>query len=160
VRVERNDALGSLSTVSVLPMLGAAVLHDVGSVTVKLRSAYGRGIRPATTPIRQTAWFEPHREMQLFNLAPEEQSGIEAGVDMFFGKTFGLQVTRFDQLASGLIQRVAYVESGSHVSGGPGPSRRSGSGHGRGPAPDRRRIAAAAARPASGPPARAARRAW
>jgi len=122
VRVERNDALGSLSTVSVLPMLGAAVLHDVGSVTVKLRSAYGRGIRPATTPIRQTAWFEPHREMQLFNLAPEEQSGIEAGVDMFFGKTFGLQVTRFDQLASGLIQRVAYVESGSHVSGGPGPS--------------------------------------
>jgi outer membrane cobalamin receptor len=119
LRIERNDALGALSTVSVLPMLGAAVLRDVGSFTVKLRSAYGRGIRPATTPIRETSWFEPHRDMQLFNLAPEEQSGIEAGVDMYFGRTFGLQITRFDQLASGLIQRVAYVESATRSSGGP-----------------------------------------
>jgi iron complex outermembrane receptor protein len=30
-------------------------------------------------------------------------------VDFFLGKSFGFQVTRFDQLASGLIQRVAYA---------------------------------------------------
>ncbi len=111
LRVERNDAFGSNRTVSMLPMVGAAVLHDYGPLTVKLRSAYGRGIRPATTPMRETAWFDPRGQAQLLNLAPEEQSGIEAGMDLFVGKTFGLQLTRFDQLASGLIQRVAYAAS-------------------------------------------------
>jgi outer membrane receptor protein involved in Fe transport len=112
LRVERNDALGTNTTVSVLPMLGVALLRDYGPVTVKFRSAYGRGIRPATTPARMTAWFDPHGQGRTLNLSPEEQSGIEAGMDFFVGKTFSVQVTRFDQLASGLIQRVAYVYSG------------------------------------------------
>jgi len=84
---------------------------------VKLRSAYGRGIRPATTPIRETAWFDPRREARLLDLSPEQQSGIETGMDVYVGKTLGLQVTRFDQLASGLIQRVAYVSPDSQNQG-------------------------------------------
>ncbi len=119
LRVERNEALGVSSSVSLLPMIGAAMVRDYGPLTVKLRSAYGRGIRPATTPIRETAWFDAHREADLLNLIPEQQSGVEAGLDLFVGKTFGLQVTRFDQLASGLIQRVAYAVSGTV----PGPSQ-------------------------------------
>jgi outer membrane receptor protein involved in Fe transport len=117
LRVERNDAFGSNRTVSVLPMLGAAALRDFGPLTVKFRSAYGRGIRPATTPMRETAWFDPRGQAQLLNLAPEEQAGIETGMDFFVGKTLGLQVTRFDQLASGLIQRVAYAVSGAQNQG-------------------------------------------
>lgn len=117
LRVERNDALGSNRTVSILPMIGAALLRDYGPLTVKLRSAYGRGIRPATTPIRETAWFDPRGQARLLSLAPEEQAGIETGVDIYFGKTFGVQVTRFDQLASGLIQRVAYAAYGDHNQG-------------------------------------------
>jgi iron complex outermembrane receptor protein len=117
LRVERNDVFGNNSSVSTLPMLGAAVMHDYGSLTVKLRSAYGRGIRPATTPMRETAWFDPRGQARLLNLAPEEQSGIEAGVDLFVGKTLGLQLTRFDQLASGLIQRVAYASAAGHNQG-------------------------------------------
>jgi outer membrane receptor protein involved in Fe transport len=116
-RVERNDALGNNATVSLLPMVGVAALRDVGPLTVKLRSAYGRGIRPATTPIRETTWFDPRHDGRLMDLSPEEQSGIEAGMDVFLGKSFGLQVTRFDQLASGLIQRVAYVSTESHNQG-------------------------------------------
>ena len=112
LRVERNDALGSNRTVSVLPMVGAAVLRDYGPLTVKLRSAYGSGIRPATTPIRETAWFNPSGQARSLNLAPEEQAGIETGLDIYVGKTFGAQVTRFDQLASGLIQRVGYAMAG------------------------------------------------
>ena len=114
LRVERNEALGSNRTMSVLPMIGAAVLQDYGPLTLKLRSAYGRGIRPATTPMRETSWFDPRGEARLLNLAPEEQSGIETGIDLYVGKTFGLQLTRFDQLASGLIQRVAYASAGQH----------------------------------------------
>ncbi len=119
LRVERNQSLSD-ANVSVLPMLGVAGLRDIGPVTVKLRSAYGRGIRAATTPIRETAWFDPRRDEQLMDLSPEQQSGIEAGMDLFVGKTFGLQVTRFDQLASGLIQRVAYVIADQHQQAPPG----------------------------------------
>jgi len=119
LRVERNDAFDSNRTVSVLPMIGAAVLRDYGPLTVKLRSAYGRGIRPATTPMRETSWFDSHREARLLDLAPEEQAGIETGMDVYIGKTFGVQVTRFDQLASGLIQRVAYAASSQHIQAPP-----------------------------------------
>ncbi|HMG12528.1 MAG TPA: TonB-dependent receptor [Gemmatimonadaceae bacterium] len=112
LRVERNDAVGSNRTLSVLPMVGVAMLRDYGPLTVKLRSAYGSGIRPATTPIRQTAWFNAGGQTRDLNLAPEEQAGIETGLDVYVGKTFGAQVTRFDQLASGLIQRVGYAMGG------------------------------------------------
>jgi iron complex outermembrane receptor protein len=43
----------------------------------------------------------------LTSLAPEEQEGTEGGVDVLFGPSFGLHVTRFDQRASGLIQPVS-----------------------------------------------------
>jgi outer membrane receptor protein involved in Fe transport len=118
LRMERNDVLGS-NTLSVLPMIGGAVVHDYGPLTVKLRSAYGRGIRQAANAARETAWFDPRGEAHQLNLSPEEQSGIEAGVDVFLGKSFGLQVTRFDQLASGLIQRVAYTYAGTQTAGRP-----------------------------------------
>jgi iron complex outermembrane recepter protein len=115
LRVERNDAFDSNRTVSLLPMLGGAMLRDYGPLTVKLRSAYGRGIRPAITPVRETEWFDPRRQARLLDLAPEEQAGIETGMDVYIGKTLGVQVTRFDQLASGLIQRVAYAASSQHI---------------------------------------------
>jgi len=138
LRVERNEALGSNRTVSVLPMIGAAVLQDYGPLTLKLRSAYGRGIRPATTPMRETSWFDPRGQARLLSLAPEEQSGIETGIDLYVGKTFGLQLTRFDQLASGLIQRVAYASAGQQQSAEP-PT---GGGYPPSPvAPEDRRIA-------------------
>jgi outer membrane receptor protein involved in Fe transport len=118
LRVERNDVVSG-SSLSLLPMLGAAVLGDFGPVTVKLRSAYGRGIRPASTVARETAWFDPHGQARQLGLSPEEQSGIEAGMDFSVGRSFGLQITRFDQLASGLIQRVAYAYDGESDYGRP-----------------------------------------
>jgi outer membrane receptor protein involved in Fe transport len=117
LRVERNESLGSNAPISLLPMVGVAGVRDLGPLTVKLRSAYGRGIRPATTPIRETTWFDPRGQARMVDLSPEEQSGIEAGMDVYLGRTFGLQLTRFDQLASGLIQRVAYVDSDLHLQG-------------------------------------------
>jgi iron complex outermembrane recepter protein len=55
-------------------------------------------------------------------LEPERQSGIEAGVDLFIGRALAFRVTRFDQLASGLIQRVA-SEIDSSLSDGSGVRR-------------------------------------
>jgi iron complex outermembrane recepter protein len=139
LRVERNDVLGN-TTVSLLPMIGAAVLHDYGPLTVKLRSAYGRGIRPAATAARETAWFDPRGQAHQLSLAPEEQSGIEAGMDFFLGKSFGLQVTRFDQLASGLIQRVAYAYTPRTQGSLPGIGGQPEQGSGQPVRPEDRRI--------------------
>jgi iron complex outermembrane receptor protein len=137
LRLERNDALDN-SSISLLPMLGAAAVRDFGALTVKLRSAYGRGIRPVSTPAREMEWFDPRHEARFTSLAPESQSGIEAGMDAFLGKFIGLQITRFDQRASGLVQRVAYAFSGDFSHEGPGGGS-SGEGSGR-VAPEDRHI--------------------
>jgi iron complex outermembrane receptor protein len=107
LRVERNDGFIGPDQTSLLPMLGAAFVRDRGDVTLKLRGAYGKGIRPPRIAPRETTWAGVRGQVMLASLAPEEQSGTEAGIDLIVGRKITMQVTRFDQLASGLIQRVA-----------------------------------------------------
>ncbi|MEP6689727.1 MAG: TonB-dependent receptor [Gemmatimonadaceae bacterium] len=106
LRVERNDGFSNAMRVATLPMLGASFVHDEGAVTVKFRAAFGKGIRPARTPTRNIAWYGVGHSRISADLAPEEQTGIEEGVDLFLGRAVALHLTRFDQLASGLIQQV------------------------------------------------------
>ena len=105
VRVERNEALYG-GDVSVLPMLGAAWVRPVGAAEVKLRAAYGRGIRPARTATRDLRGGHVGGMLGPA-LEPEAQSGTEVGVEVYLRRAFSLQVTRFDQRATGLIQKVA-----------------------------------------------------
>jgi iron complex outermembrane receptor protein len=107
LRIEQNDAFAGTDRFPLLPMLGAAVVRDVGPFELKLRSAYGKGIRPPQTPARTAAVLE-HGDWRSLSLGldPESQSGVENGVELYLDQTFSLQVTRFDQLASGLIQNV------------------------------------------------------
>ena len=107
LRVERNDGFIGPDQTSLLPMLGAAFVRDRGDVTLKVRGAYGKGIRPPRIAPRETTWAGIRGQVLLASLAPEEQSGIEAGIDLIVGRRITMQITRFDQLASGLIQRVA-----------------------------------------------------
>jgi len=111
LRVERNSALDGIGDVAMLPMLGAATVRRFGPATVKVRGAYGKGIRP---PQMSTA-SGPLLGLQSFSLgsslSPEEQSGVEAGADLFYGKFLSLHATRFDQRASGLIQPVSVYQS-------------------------------------------------
>ena len=79
-----------------------------------------------------TSWMGARGSDDDTELSSEEQSGVEGGADLVFGRVFGVHVTRFDQVASGLIQPVAVM---SHS--GPGPG---GGGGGGGPN-DGRRIA-------------------
>lgn len=108
VRVERNDAFSGPNRLPVLPLLGAAVVRDLGAVQLKLRSAYGKGIRPPQTPARVvSATQQRQRTFLTPALDPELQSGIETGAELYVGRVLSVQATRFDQLASGLIQNVA-----------------------------------------------------
>ncbi|HYH78399.1 MAG TPA: TonB-dependent receptor [Longimicrobium sp.] len=106
VRVETNDALAGATPVSVLPMLGAAWVRPLGPAEVKLRAAYGRGIRPARTPARHHL-YAGHGGGFAPPLEPEAQAGTELGMELHLPRVGSLQVTRFDQRATGLIQNVA-----------------------------------------------------
>ena len=107
LRVDRNDGYTTAAEVTALPLLGVAAVREIGNVTLKLRAAYGKGIRPPRTSSREASWMTWDRVVGSSSLSPEEQSGIEAGADLMFGKALSLHLTRFDQTASGLIQAVA-----------------------------------------------------
>ncbi|HET9425787.1 MAG TPA: TonB-dependent receptor, partial [Gemmatimonadaceae bacterium] len=123
MRIERNDGFTTTSQTVALPMAGAAVVRDVGATTIKLRGAYGVGIRPVLTSTRESAMHEFRHGTLTSSLDPERQSGVEFGADLFIGKRFGVHVTRFDQTASGLIQPVAMPKD-STASSGSGSGKR------------------------------------
>jgi len=118
-RIEWIRGPADNTQVALLPMLGGAYVRESGPVTVKLRTAFGRGIRPARSVTRGGTWMGGPPGRALVALAPEEQSGIEAGADLLVGRRLGLHVTRFDQRASGLIQPVAAALPDTEASGGP-----------------------------------------
>lgn len=109
IRQEHIALPGGRSQLSLLPMLGGALVHDFGLVTGKVRAAYGRGIRAPNTTQRPRGI--EGRRLKNDGLLPEEQSGVEGGFDLYFGSVFAAHVTRFDQTASGLIQEVTLVDS-------------------------------------------------
>ena len=103
LRIERNTGLVTgVGEIATLPMLGASAIRSFGIGTLKLRAAYGKGIRPPQTSSRAGTLMGLRA-----NLSPEEQSGVEAGADFFIGRFASLHATRFDQRASGLIQPVS-----------------------------------------------------
>lgn len=117
---------------ALLPVLGTALAREVGPLTVKLRAAYGAGIRPAQTAARATAWGGLRTTMIAPSLQPERQSGVEAGLDLMLGSVASLQITRYDQLASGLIQCVGVPQGGGTSLTAPRAAVTSYDAHGRG----------------------------
>jgi len=114
LRAEQDSRFAAWRAVALLPMVGATAVTDRDGLTFKLRAAYGKGIRPPSAPT--TALVEAGTSMAAARaaLGPEEQSGIEAGLDVSYGRALALDVTRFDQRASGLIQGVA-VDGGTRL---------------------------------------------
>ena len=112
VRSERNDGFTAASRFTLLPSIGATLVRQLGDATLKGRVAYGVGMRPARNPMRSTAWSGISAAGIASTLQPERQEGVEAGVDFFWKRNFSMQVTRFDQRASSLIQQVPVLEVG------------------------------------------------
>jgi iron complex outermembrane receptor protein len=108
-RLERTTGATPLPQQSLLPMLGAAHVRDLGPATVKLRGAYGTGIRPARTLLRNASWMGASTWESAASLDAERQSGTEFGADLLVSSRLSLRITRFDQRASGLIQPVSSV---------------------------------------------------
>ena len=120
LRLERNSGYVTNARAHALPMLGGAWVHEAGGVTVKVRGAFGRGMRAPRTAARETLAGGFRAQSVVRDLAPEEQSGVEGGLDIMLGKVATLQITRFDQRASGLIQQVVIPDSTTAADGVPG----------------------------------------
>ncbi|HMA22516.1 MAG TPA: TonB-dependent receptor plug domain-containing protein [Gemmatimonadaceae bacterium] len=110
-RIEHDSRLASSDQLVTLPMFGGAAVRDYGPFTFKLRAAYGKGIRPPATLVHSPSWQTLTNPAAQSKLGPEVQSGTEAGFDVLFGHALSLQVTRFDQRASGLAQQVVTADS-------------------------------------------------
>lgn len=108
-RAERTGGAAATVQNALLPMLGAAYVRDYGPAVVKLRGAFGTGIRPARALARGTSWMG--RGAVAESLQPEQQSGVEVGADLEFSHGASLTITRFDQEASGLIQPVGSMQT-------------------------------------------------
>jgi iron complex outermembrane receptor protein len=110
VRAERVGGFMGSTHHAFLPTLGGSYVRSLGASTLKLRSAYGRSIRPVSLSLRESLQYGFDAFGDLSAIGPEVQSGVEAGLDLILGRT-SLHVTRFDQRASGLIQTVARLST-------------------------------------------------
>ena len=116
LRGERNDGFTRASRFAALPSVGASLVRPLGDgsgATLKLRTAYGSGLRPARTATRAATWRGAGAVSA--DLAPETQRGVEGGADLYLdalgrrpgAPALGLHVTLFDQRASDLLQQVS-----------------------------------------------------
>lgn len=106
LRGENSTSFGEEFGTALSPMLGAAFTRDVGESTIKLRMAYGKGIRPPHPSMRLSIQTLGFRQVANPGLEPEEQSGIEGGIEVYSSDRLNLSVTGYSQIADGLIQQV------------------------------------------------------
>lgn len=106
LRGEQNSSFGDNYGTAFAPMVGAAFTRDLGAATVKVRTAYGKGIRPPQPNARRAIQTLGFRQLANPDLMPEVQSGTEAGVELYVGDRANLSLTTYSQTADGLIQQV------------------------------------------------------
>ena len=107
LRGERNSSFGENYGTAYAPMVGAAWTRDLGgATTLKLRTAYGKGIRPPPPIARRSIQTAGFRQVGNPDLQPEVQAGTEGGLELYVGDRTTLSFTAYTQNAEGLVQQV------------------------------------------------------
>jgi len=123
LRVEWNPNFGGDQNPNYAPRVGAALSHDLGAMTAKLRASYGRSTRPPRIGAKRGTrassgsyygnpaalaayggdyWFQfPNAD-----LLPEHQQGGEGGIELYFGNRGSLVVTRYNQTVDNLVDQL------------------------------------------------------
>ncbi|MBV6520181.1 MAG: Vitamin B12 transporter BtuB [Gemmatimonadaceae bacterium] len=106
IRREQNTSFGPGIGAAWSPMVGASFTRDLGSSTLKMRGAYGKGLRPPPASARRSVLSLSFRQVENPLLAPESQSGFEGGIEWYAGDRASLSLTAYHQNADGLVQQV------------------------------------------------------
>jgi outer membrane receptor protein involved in Fe transport len=106
LRAEHNTEFGDSLGTQVSPRAGAAYIHNVGDVTLKVRGSYGEAIRPPSPGQKDARTYTTNIVLASPSLGPERQAGWDAGLDATIGGTATLGVTYYHQVARNLIDYV------------------------------------------------------
>ena len=93
--------------------IGASWAQPLGSSTLRLRSAWGRGLRLPEPGMGRSMATATVQQVANAELIPERQSGIEVGADLYLAQGSWLRATLFDQRADNLIQQVRLRNTGT-----------------------------------------------
>lgn len=110
-RGEHNSQFGDELGVPVSPRFGASYVRNLGSVSVKLRGSWGRGIRPPSPGLKNRRVTGAGIRLANPFLGPERQQGWDAGFDVVLASDATLALTYYDQNAEGLIQSIALAST-------------------------------------------------
>jgi len=86
--------------------LGATWSQPVRSSTLRLRAAWGRGLRLPEPGMSRAMATATVQQVANGELVPERQSGVELGADLYLSQGSWFRATWFDQRADDLIQQV------------------------------------------------------
>ncbi|HKS04966.1 MAG TPA: TonB-dependent receptor [Gemmatimonadaceae bacterium] len=85
---------------------GASWSHELSVATIRVRAAWGSGIKPPEAGMAREATTDGLRQAANDELAPERQRGVEGGIDVYFASGPFIRVTAYNQRATDLIQQV------------------------------------------------------
>jgi outer membrane receptor protein involved in Fe transport len=106
IRADQNDDFGPAVGTVWSPRVGVSYMLPVGHAEVKLRASHGEAIRAPVFGARDGAVFPTQVRLANADLRPERQQGVDAGIDIFFGRRASLGVTYYNQRAVDLVQLV------------------------------------------------------
>ncbi|MEQ1694075.1 MAG: TonB-dependent receptor, partial [Gemmatimonas sp.] len=106
-RAERLSSVGPRQGIVWASTAGASWNRELPGATVRLRTAWGRGIRPPEPGMSVNRATSTLHQLANANLAPERQQGVEAGADLYFGNGAFFKSTWYQQFATDLLQQVS-----------------------------------------------------
>ncbi len=117
LRAERSSSFGGDRGAAWSPSVGAAWTQPIGSWALRLRTGWGRGIRPPEPGMSLGLASGSYEQLANPDLAPESQAGVEFGADLYAGPKAYFRSTFFDQRASDLIQSVMIPDPSGTIMG-------------------------------------------
>ncbi len=112
-RAEWSSSVGTNQGAAWASSAGLSWSRNLGQTTLRLRGAWGRGIRPPDPGMSRAMATATIQQEPNPDLTPETQSGVEGGVELFLGDRAHVRVTGYLQRANDLIQQVQVRSDGA-----------------------------------------------
>lgn len=105
-RAEWNSSVGENEGAQWASSVGASWTQPLGTTTLRLRGAWGRGIKPPEPGMSRAMAIGTVVQLPNPDLVAESQAGVELGGELFFGEGMYARATWYNQTAEDLIQQV------------------------------------------------------